>query len=68
MKRNKSANRHSESALEPSWRTHADQLTHEQPEIEAADVDQQPLANVSVPTQEEATHAAGLVEMREGTF
>ena len=43
-------------------------MTHEQSEIEAADVDQQPLANVGVPTQEHATHATGLVEVRDGTF
>jgi len=67
-KRKKSAHRRCAPALEPSWRAHADQLTYEQPEIEAADVDQQPLANVSVATQEHATHAAGVVEMREGTF
>ena len=49
----KGAKSRDQTALQPSRSAHADQLTDEQPEIEAADVDQQPLANVRVPTQEQ---------------
>jgi hypothetical protein len=49
-------------------RADADQLTQEEPEIEAARVDQQPLADVRVATQVHTAHPAGLVEMREGSF
>ena len=52
--------------LQPSRRAHADQLSHQQPEIETAGVNQQSLQNVRVSAKVHASHAAGLVEMREG--
>ena len=55
-----------EPPLQPSRRADADQLSHQQPEIETAGVNQQPLQNVGVSAQVHASHAAGLVEMREG--
>src|SRR5512143_2007057 len=55
-----------EPPLQPSRGAHAGQLPHQQAEIEAAGVDQQSLQNVRVSAKEYASHAAGLVEMREG--
>ena len=55
-----------EPPLQPSRRAHADQLSHQQSEIETAGVNQQSLQNVRVAAKEHASHAAGLVEMREG--
>ena len=55
-----------EPPLQPSRRAHADQMSHQQPEIETAGVNQQSLQNVGVSTKVHASHAAGLVEMREG--
>ena len=57
-----------EPPLQPARRADADQLTQEEPEIEAARVDQQPLADVRVAAQVHTAHPAGLVEMREGSF
>jgi len=54
--------------LERARRADADQLTHQEPEIEAARVDQQPLADVRVSPEVHATHATGFVEMRERAF
>ena len=64
--RQKSTNERDEAALQAAWGADADQLTHEQPEIEAANVDQQPLQDVGVPAQVDAAHAAGFVEMGKG--
>src|SRR5687767_1538306 len=44
----------------------ANQLTHEQPEIETTGVDQQPLQNARVPTQVHAALPTGLIEMCKG--
>src|SRR6516164_4555935 len=57
-----------EPPLQPARRADADQLTQEEPEIEAARVDQQPLADVRVAAQVHTAHPAGLVEMREASF
>ena len=54
--------------LQSSRRTHADQLPHEQAEIEASCVEQQPFPNVAVPAEVHATHPAGLIEMGKGSF
>ena len=64
-KSNESRNK---SALEAAWRADADQLTHEQSEIEAGRVDQQSRPNVPVPSKVHAAHAAGLIEMRKRSF
>ena len=55
-------------ALEAPRRAHARQLAQEQPEVEAADVNEQPLENVGVSPQMHAAHPARLVEMRVGAF
>ena len=57
-----------QATLQAARRPNTDQLSHEQPEIEATDVNQEPLQNVRVPAEVHATHATGLVEMREGSF
>lgn len=40
-----------ESALQPARRADADQVTHDEPEIEAAGMNQQPLQNIRVAAQ-----------------
>jgi hypothetical protein len=57
-----------EPPRQPARRADADQLTQEEPEIEAARVDQQSLADVRVAAQVHTAHPAGLVEVREGSF
>src|SRR4051794_18545558 len=57
-----------EPPLQATRRANADQLPHEEPEIESARVDQQSFQNVRVPAKMHATHAAGLIEMCEGTL
>ena len=54
------------AALEATRRTDARQLPHEQPQIEAADVHEQPFQDVGMPAQMHAAHAAGLIEMSVG--
>ena len=44
------------------------QLPHEQPQIEAADVHEQPFQDVGMPAQMHAAHAAGVIEMGVGPF
>ena len=56
------------TALETAGRTDADQVTHEQPQVEAASVDQHTFQNVRVSAQVHAAQAASFVEMRERTF
>ena len=46
----------------------ADEGAHQEPEIEAADVHEQPLQNVRVAAEMRAPHAPGLVEMRVRAF
>ena len=55
-----------EASLQPAWRADADQLPHEQAEIEAARVNQQSLADVGVTAEVDATEATGFIEMGEG--
>ena len=50
------------------WRPDAEQLPHEQPEIQAADLQEQALEDVAVSAQVHAAHPSGCVEMRLGTF
>src|SRR6266550_4233082 len=54
--------------LEATRRADANQLAHEQAEIEAGRVDQQPLANVLMSAEVHAAHPTRLVEMREGSL
>ena len=57
-----------QSALQAARRADADQLTHDEPEIEATGMNQQALQDVRVTAQMRAAHAARVVEMREGAF
>jgi hypothetical protein len=57
-----------ESPLQPAWRADADQLPHEQSEIEAAGVNQQSLQDIRVTTEMHAPHAARLIEMSKRPF
>ena len=56
------------AALETPRRPDARQLPHQQPEIEAADVHEQPLQDVVVSAQMHPPHPPGLVEMRVGAL
>src|SRR5712691_9538081 len=56
------------AALEAARRAHPDHLTHEESEIEAADVNQDPFENIRVAAQMRAAHAPGVVGVREGAF
>ena len=56
------------AALEAARRPDAEQLPHEQPEIQAADLQEQALEDVAVSAQVHAAHPSGCVEMRIGTF
>jgi hypothetical protein len=66
--RHKAGQERDEPPLQPARRADADQLPHEESEIEAAGMDQHALENVRVPAEMQAAHAAGLVEMGEGPF
>ena len=66
--RQKAGQDRDESSLQPAWRADADQLPHEQAEIQAAGVNQQPLPNVGVAAEVHAPEAAGFIEMSEGSF
>jgi len=66
--RQKARQARDESSLQPAWRADADQVPHEQSEIEAAGVNQQPLQDVRVTTEVHAPHAARLIEMGKRPF
>ena len=55
-----------ESPLQAPRCADANQVPHEEPEIEPAHVDQQSLQYVRVAAEVHAAHAARLVEMRDG--
>ena len=56
------------AALEASRPAHSRQVPHEQPQVDAADLHEQPFQDVGMPAQMDAAHPAGLVEMRVGPF
>ena len=56
------------AAFEAPRRADARQVPHEQLEIDAADLDEQPFQNVGMPAQMDAAHPAGLIEMRVWPF
>ena len=56
------------AALEAPRRAYARQVPHEQSEIDAADLDEQPFQDVGMPAQMHTARPAGLVEMRVGPF
>ena len=66
--RDESAESRDESALEAARRADADQVPHEKPQIEAAGMNQQPLADVRVSAEVHAAHPTGFKEMSEGPF
>jgi hypothetical protein len=49
-------------------RAGADQVAHDEPEIEAARMNQQALEDIGVAAQMRAAHPTGVVEMGEGAF
>ena len=49
-------------------RADAEDLTHDEPKIEATGMNQQPLQDVRVTAQMGATHPARVIDMREGAF
>ena len=57
-----------EPPLQPSRRAHADQLPHQESEIESAGVNQQALPDIRVAAEIYTTHPARFVEVREGSF
>src|ERR1700738_3046491 len=54
--------------LQPARRAAADQVTHDEPEIEAPRMNQQALEDIGVAAQMRAAHPTSVVEMREGAF
>src|SRR5580704_13595847 len=54
--------------LKPARRAAADQVAHDEPEIEVASMNQQALEDIGVAAQMRAAHPTGVVEMREGAF
>src|SRR6267142_3932863 len=66
--RQEAAHHRDDAPLQASRRADADQLTHEEPEIEGARVEQHALQNVRVPAEVHAAHPAGLIEMGKGSF
>jgi hypothetical protein len=52
--------------LQPARRAAADQVAHDEPEIEAARMNQQALEDIRVAAQMRAPHPTRVVEMREG--
>ena len=57
-----------DTPLEPARSAHADQLTHDESQIEAPRVDQQPLADVRLTAEVHTAHSAGLIEMSKRAF
>ena len=57
-----------EPALQAPRRPDSDDLAHQQPEIEGTAVDQHPFEDVLVTAKVRASHAAGSVEMSEGSL
>src|SRR5678815_6154869 len=57
-----------ESALQAARRADAEDLTHDEPKIEATGMNQQPLQDVRVTAQMGATHPPRVIDMREGAF
>src|ERR1700685_1619421 len=54
--------------LQPARRAATNQVAHDEPEIEAARMNQQALEDIGVAAQMRAAHPTGVVEMREGAF
>ena len=56
------------AALQPARRADPDQMTHDEPEIEATRMNQEALQDVRVAAQMRAPHPARVVEMRKRAF
>ena len=57
-----------QAPLQAAWRADADKGPHQESQIEATDMDEEPLQDVCVAPEMCPSHAAGLVEMRVGPF
>jgi len=49
-------------------RARSEQLSHEEAQIEGADMDQQALEDVALTAQVQASHSAGVIHVGEGLF
>ena len=61
-------NERCEVALQPSRRADPDQVTHDEPEIEATRMNQDALENVCVSAQMRSPHPTRVIEVRERAF
>src|SRR5215203_7008887 len=66
--RHHDGDRRRKAALEAAWRADAEDLTHDEPEIEATRMNQQTLQDVRVTTQMRTTHPTRVIDVREGAF
>src|SRR5215831_5800328 len=66
--RNDEGDHRSQAPLQAARRPDAEERSHEEPEIEAAAVNQQAFQDVRVAAQMRAPHPAGLVKMRVRLF
>lgn len=57
-----------QTSLQAPWRADADERPHQEGEVEAADVHEEPFQDVRVAAQMDAPHATGFVEMRVRSF
>jgi hypothetical protein len=57
-----------QAILRPARLAATNQVAHDEPEIEAARMNQQTLEDIGVAAQMRAAHPTGVVEMREGAF
>ena len=54
--------------LQSARRAAAEQVAHNEPEVEAPGMNQQALEDIGVAAQMRAAHPTGVVQMREGAF
>ena len=57
-----------QAILQPARRATTNQVAHDEPEIEAARMNQQALEDIGVAAQMRPAHPTGVVEMCEGAF
>src|SRR6059058_3986450 len=55
-------------ALKASWRPAPEHVPHQEPEIEGARVDDQPLEDVRMPAQMDPAQPAGVIDVRKRPF
>src|SRR5438045_5611575 len=66
--RDETGHRGREEPLQPSRRADANQVTHDEPEVEATGMNQEALQNVRVTPQVRPPHPTGVIEMRKRTL